>query len=91
MFRYTVLYFLMLVVFVALLVGPIVAGKMVPKSLTKGLDSTHLLQPVGQDNDDTRGHTQTGTGMPNYAGIYTPSSAAAPGSAATSAAARLLI
>ena len=43
------LYFLMLVIFLALVVGPIVAGKYVPK-LSIPLD---LLQPTGLNKNDT--------------------------------------
>ncbi|TAQ85822.1 hypothetical protein B7494_g5835 [Chlorociboria aeruginascens] len=63
--RYAVLYFVMLIVFVALLVGPIVGGKSLDlASLTSSLGSTfsQLIQPTGQNNNDTRGRNQTGTG-----------------------------
>ncbi|KAL1884149.1 hypothetical protein VTK73DRAFT_6818 [Phialemonium thermophilum] len=59
-FRYAIMYFLMLVIFVALIVGPIVAGKKIPTSLTDKLSSTHLMQPVNQNNNDTIGRTDTG-------------------------------
>jgi 1,3-beta-glucan synthase len=72
--RYAILYFVLLVVFLALIVGPIVAGKYVPASLFKMLDSTNLVQPTGLDNNDTRGKTPTGTGSPSYSGIWTSSS-----------------
>ena len=49
MIRFALLYFIMLIIFVALLAGPSVAGKYVPK-LTIPLD---LLQPTGQNNNDT--------------------------------------
>lgn len=47
--RFAILYFIMLVVFLALIVGPVVAGKYLPK-LPVPLD---LLQPTGLDNNDT--------------------------------------
>lgn len=66
--RYAVLYFVMLVVFLALIVGPIVASPTITKS-TKSLKvPMDLLQPVGQNNNDTRGTNQTGTGAPGRAG-----------------------
>lgn len=64
-FRYAVLYFIMLVLLVGLIVGPAVAGGMIPKSVTGKIGDVgnfHLLQPVGQNNNDTRGNLQTGTG-----------------------------
>ena len=81
-FRYAVLFFIMLILFVGLIAGPIVGGKKIPASVTAKLSDYFLVQPTGQNNDDTAGHTQTGTGAPKYSGIYTPSSSAA--SSATS-------
>ncbi|KAI1760916.1 glycosyltransferase family 48 protein [Hypoxylon sp. FL1150] len=69
--RYAVMYFVMLVVFVALIVGPVVAGKQIPASLSKEISSKlpfPLAQPAGQDIDDTKNHTQTGTGRVGYSG-----------------------
>ncbi|OTA89321.1 glycosyltransferase family 48 protein [Hypoxylon sp. CO27-5] len=68
--RYAILYFVMLVVFLALIVGPAVGGKQIGPSLTNSLKSLPLplAQPVDQDNNDTRNRTQTGTGMPGYSG-----------------------
>ncbi|KAI1771583.1 glycosyltransferase family 48 protein [Hypoxylon cercidicola] len=69
--RYAVLYFVMLIVFLALIVGPAVAGKMIPASLSKNISSKlpfPLAQPSGQDIDDTRNRTQTGTGRNGYSG-----------------------
>jgi 1,3-beta-glucan synthase len=60
--RYAVLYFVLLVVFLALVVGPIVAGtKILSPSLTKIIPD-NLFQPINQNNNDTRNYTQTGTG-----------------------------
>jgi len=67
-FRYAILYFVMLIVFVGLIVAPIVAGKNIPSSITGSLDSTHLVQPNNQDNDDTIGRTETGVRAPGYSG-----------------------
>lgn len=54
----------MLVIFLALLVGPIIAGPMILKNMTTLTDSIpmELFQPVGLNNNDTRNRTETGTG-----------------------------
>lgn len=75
--RYAILYFVMLVVFLALIVGPAVAGKFVPTSLLDPLASTGLVQPTDLDNNDTRGRIPTGTRASDYSGVWTPSSTAA--------------
>lgn len=59
--RFAVLYFAMFILFVALIVGPIVAGKYIPTSVSSSIPF-ELYQPTGQDNNDTRGSTPTGTG-----------------------------
>lgn len=73
MFRYAVLYFVMLVVFVGLIVGPLYAGsKVAPKvegMLPSGFQT--LVQPVNLSNDDTRGETQTGTAIQAATGAAT--------------------
>ncbi|KAF1984047.1 glycosyltransferase family 48 protein [Aulographum hederae CBS 113979] len=74
--RYAILYFVMLVIFVALIAGPIVAGKyltMVPEL------PEHLVQPTGLNHNDTTSK-ETGTAL----------QAAPSGAAATSDAARML-
>lgn len=71
--RYAILYFVMLVIFAALIAGPLVAGKFIPKSLWDSMNIMDLLQPTGLDHDDTRGNTPTGTKAPGYSGVYTPS------------------
>ncbi|KAL1601758.1 1,3-beta-D-glucan synthase [Paraconiothyrium brasiliense] len=48
--RYAILYFILLVVFIALLVGPVVAGKFLKLNITIPMD---LLQPTGLNNNDT--------------------------------------
>lgn len=68
MFRYAALYFVMLVVFLALIVGPSVAGKKIPQSAFDSLKSYNLVQPTGQNRDDTVGSSQTGTGATDYSG-----------------------
>ncbi|KAF2685605.1 glycosyltransferase family 48 protein [Lentithecium fluviatile CBS 122367] len=51
--RYAILYFVLLVVFVAVMVGPVVAGKYVPSSLLTSIPMD-LLQPTGLNNNDTK-------------------------------------
>jgi 1,3-beta-glucan synthase len=48
--RYAILYFLLLVIFIALLVGPVVAGKYLDLNFAIPMD---LLQPTGLNNNDT--------------------------------------
>ncbi|KAF2278395.1 uncharacterized protein EI97DRAFT_372790 [Westerdykella ornata] len=55
--RYSILYFVLLVVFVALIVGPVVAGKYLKLNMSIPMD---LLQPVGLNNNDTTAEV-TGT------------------------------
>ena len=50
----------MLVIFVALIVGPVVARRFL--SIPSGIPMD-LLQPTGQNNNDTLGRTQTGTAL----------------------------
>ncbi|KAI1080277.1 glycosyltransferase family 48 protein [Whalleya microplaca] len=69
--RYAILYFSMLVLFVALIVGPVIAGKHIPADMTKSISDKlpfPLAQPANQDHNDTRNRTQTGTGSPGYSG-----------------------
>ncbi|KAI1003790.1 1,3-beta-glucan synthase component [Podosphaera aphanis] len=65
--RYAVVYFMMLTIFLALLIGPIVAGSMIlsnTSSLTSDPSKTmYLFQPVGLNNNDTKGTTETGTAI----------------------------
>jgi len=75
--RYAVLYFVMLVVFLALIVGPIVASPQITSG-TKSLNvPMYLLQPVGLKNNDTQNDTQTGTGAPGRAAATTSGGSAA--------------
>lgn len=71
--RYAVLYFTLLVVFVALLVGPGVGGRLiVTDKLVKDLNNQlpfPLLQPNNWElRDDTIGRNETGTGSQGYSG-----------------------
>ncbi len=71
----------MLVIALALLVGPIVAGKMIrdgTESLTKNpKDLFYLIQPVGLKNNDTNGTVETGTALAKETASATASSTAA--------------
>ncbi|KAJ9148570.1 Glycosyltransferase family 48 protein [Pleurostoma richardsiae] len=73
--RYAILYFVLLVIFVALIAAPLIAGKNLNLNL-QILSDQHLIQPTGLNNDDTDGHSQTGTGMVGYTGAYTSSTTA---------------
>lgn len=65
----------MLIVFVALIAGPLVAGKKIPQSAFDALKGLNLVQPTGLKNDDTLASTetnaQTGTANPSYSGWAT--------------------
>ncbi|KAK4139385.1 1,3-beta-glucan synthase component-domain-containing protein [Dichotomopilus funicola] len=78
--RYAILYFVLFVIFLVLIVGPSVAGGHIDlSSLYKSIDNVGgqaLVQPTGLSNDDTRGRTPTGTGSPDYSGIWTPTTGA---------------
>ncbi|KAF2500178.1 beta-1,3-glucan synthase-like protein [Lophium mytilinum] len=69
--RYSILYFFLLIVFVALIVGPIVAGKFLTTLPTIPMD---LLQPTGLNNNDTSG-SHTGTAKNGKAAAATSGSA----------------
>ncbi|KAK7744346.1 1,3-beta-D-glucan synthase [Diatrype stigma] len=73
--RYAILYFTLLILFVALMVGPAVGGKMVPldslESMATSMNLPGLFQPNNQNNNDTQGRTETGTKAPDYSGIGT--------------------
>jgi 1,3-beta-glucan synthase len=57
--RFAILYFFMLIVFLALIIGPIFAGKFVSNLPSIPLQ---LLQPTGQNNNDTS-NKETGTAL----------------------------
>lgn len=83
-FRYAVLYFLLFIVFMALLIGPSFAGKAIPLDNIKGSlpDMVKLLfQPTGLNNNDTIGTTETGRGA---GALYTGKFPKAPTGAAKS-------
>jgi len=84
--RYSLLYFVMLIIMVALIVGPTVAGPMIPSSIGNSVDNFGfaLYQPNNQDHDDTRGTKQTGTGAPGYSGALLTMTTATAAATATS-------
>jgi len=48
--RYAILYFVLMVVFIALIVGPIVVGRQLSLEIDLPME---LLQPIGLNNNDT--------------------------------------
>ncbi|KAL2259500.1 hypothetical protein VTK26DRAFT_6802 [Humicola hyalothermophila] len=85
--RYSILYFVLLVVFLALLVGPGVAGKHLNLPLPDILSKHGLVQPTGLNNDDTEGRRPTGTGKVGYTGVLASKIASEQAAKATAAAA----
>ncbi|CAJ2508838.1 Uu.00g138640.m01.CDS01 [Anthostomella pinea] len=84
--RFAILYFSLLVLFIALIVGPVVAGKQIPASLTSSISDSlplPLFQPAHQDNDNTRGRNETGTGSAGYSGPGLASMTTASGAKST--------
>jgi 1,3-beta-glucan synthase len=80
--RFAIMYYAMLVLFLALIVGPAVAG---PKFVSGDtisnvidgiLPDLRLVQPNGQDHDNTNSTMLTGTGRvdPPYSGVLAQSS-----------------
>jgi len=65
--RYAILFFTMLILFIVLIVGPIIASKFL-KTLPSIPDN--LLQPTGLDNNDTTS-SHTGTAEANAAAATT--------------------
>lgn len=72
--RFTILYFVMLVIFLALMIAPSLIATMGVFDLTKMLSGQLngkiggwiLVQPVGLKNDDTHTSLETGTGAASY-------------------------
>lgn len=89
MFRYALLYFVLLILFLVLMVGPSIAGRYVPTSMLSMLDSTDLLQPTGQDNNNTIGETETGTGAASYTGALLTMTKASASASSTGDAAKI--
>jgi 1,3-beta-glucan synthase len=73
--RYAILYFVMLIIFLVLFVGPIVGGKFIT-GFTKSINiPLQLLQPTGQDHNDTI-TSVTGTAADSAAATASSSSGA---------------
>ena len=85
--RYAILYLVLLVVFVAIMVGPGVAGKHLNISWPDLLTKEGLIQPTGLNNDDTEGRKPTGTGKVPYTGVLASQIASEKAAKATAAAA----
>lgn len=72
--RFAILYYVMLVVFLGLIIGPSLAGEQIPvdsiTSMLSGLGDIRLVQPNGLDNDNTNSTSLTGTGADSYTGVY---------------------
>jgi len=76
-FRYSMLYFFMLIVFLVLIIGPAVAGPQLI-SLTKSITiPMNLLQPSNQTNNDTGGPETGASGDATGSGVAATSTAAA--------------
>jgi len=72
--RFAILYFVLLIIGLALIVGPIVAGKSVlSKSLIESIPMD-LFQPYDLNNNDTLGRNETGTGAAASGGAAETSS-----------------
>jgi 1,3-beta-glucan synthase len=57
--RYAVLYFVMFIVFLALVVGPTVAGSKISGIIPTGSIPLSLMQPTNQNNNDTGANATT--------------------------------
>jgi len=77
--RYAILYFVLLIIAVALVVGPIVAGTNIASILSsvEKSDPQYLFQPTGLNNNDTRNRTETGTGAASNTAFATGSATGA--------------
>jgi 1,3-beta-glucan synthase len=69
--RYAILYFVLLVLILALIIGPAVSARYIPKSVfdIKILKDNNLMQPTGLNNDNTNGEKETGKKDPSYTGV----------------------
>jgi 1,3-beta-glucan synthase len=70
--RYAILYFTLLIVFIALVAGPAVVGKIMGESLSKTLEKMiplkGLVQPNYLEHDNTNSSSVTGIKNPSYTG-----------------------
>lgn len=82
--RYSILYFVMFVLFLVLIVGPVIVGPKIVPSLNKitALSDFGLLQPNNWNNNDTKGSSITGSG--GNTGGQAASTAGSPGSGSSS-------
>ncbi|KAL6852859.1 1,3-beta-D-glucan synthase [Amphichorda felina] len=83
--RFAILYYVLFVVFIALIVGPAVAGdKINVKSLQDQFgDNLRIVQPNHQNHKNTNSSSLTGTGNPDYTGVYVVESESDGGGRAT--------
>lgn len=83
--RFAILYYVLFVVFIALIVGPAVAGdKINVKSLQDQFgDGLRIVQPNHQNHKNTNSSSLTGTGNPDYTGVYVVESESDGGGRAT--------
>jgi 1,3-beta-glucan synthase len=90
--RYAILYFILVLLMLALMVAPALLIKIIPKSLFEMeiLQDFQLVQPT-LNNDDTRGKFQTGTANPSYSGVLASSIASAKAAKATEGAQRMML
>jgi 1,3-beta-glucan synthase len=88
--RYAILYFFLLIIFLCLIVGPIVAGKFLSLDIGSSIPM-EIMQPTGYSNNDTKA-TVSGScrqdKCPEYQGGVTGGGDAAAPAATTDAAAR---
>jgi 1,3-beta-glucan synthase len=71
--RYAILYFVLLVIFLAAIVAPVVLGDSIYPDIKKQVDSMglpfKLMQPNDLNKNNTRHSSLTGTGHPSYTGV----------------------
>ncbi|KAL2126497.1 hypothetical protein VTI74DRAFT_801 [Chaetomium olivicolor] len=96
--RYAILYFVLLVIFLALIIGPALAGRVItiPKGITdvKMVTDFGLIQPTNVNKDNTQGRKVTGTGLcalGKYTGVYQCSTSTATAAATATGNARMLL
>ena len=81
-FRFAVLYFVLFIVFLGLIIGPIFAGRFIPPEASEAaqdLMGLNLYQKNDQERDNTDGRTPTGIDAGGaYTGKFTPSATASP-------------
>jgi len=75
--RYSILYFVLFVIFLALVVGPVIAGPKIKIQTPDNALLQQLMQPTGFNNNDTIS-SQTGTALQAGATATDGSSATSP-------------